>query len=235
MPFARSLLGFLAGAAILVGGIGAVRGEDAKDAAAVYIVTYFEVAPSSAKEAAALLRPMAAASRKEDGNAGVDVLEEIGRPNRFAIIEAWRSKAALDAHAAQAGAARDQLQALLVSPFDVRPSTGLATAAPAAPAGSAAGKAVYVVTHVDVVPTAKDQALQLLHQLVADGRKADGNLSFELLQQNSRPNHFTLVEAWRDRKALDAWAMAAPKRDFRQKLQPLQGALFDERFYLAVG
>jgi len=52
--------------------------------------------------------------------------------------------------------------------------------------------------------------------------------------QPNRTNHFTLVEAWRDRKAFDASVIAVHTKDFRQKLTPLEGALYDERLYQAV-
>ena len=37
-----------------------------------------------------------------------------------------------------------------------------------------------------------------------------------------------------DRKALNAHAMAAHTRAFREKLSPMAGALYDERFYKAL-
>ena len=61
-----------------------------------------------------------------------------------------------------------------------------------------------------------------------------GNISYEVLQQTNRGNHFTVVEAWSDRKAFDAHAMAAHTRAFREKLGPIAGALYDERIYKAL-
>jgi len=55
-----------------------------------------------------------------------------------------------------------------------------------------------------------------------------------VLQVDGHANHFTLVEGWRDRKAFDASLMAAATRDFRQKITPLEGALYDERLYQAL-
>jgi quinol monooxygenase YgiN len=52
-----------------------------------------------------------------------------------------------------------------------------------------------------------------------------------VLQQTNLANHFTLVEEWADRKALDAHIMAANTRLFREQLSPMEGALYDERFY----
>ena len=61
-----------------------------------------------------------------------------------------------------------------------------------------------------------------------------GNIRYEVLQQANRGNHFTVVEAWADHKALDAHAMAAHTRAFRNKLAPIAGALYDERLYEAL-
>ena len=209
-----------------------LRAEDAVNAP-VYLVAYFEVAPAAAAQTADMLRQYAGASRAEDGNASLDSFEEIGRPNRFAIVEAWRDKKAAEAHgsSAAASALRERLQPLLASPLDVRPSGALSVAAPKRPAGA---DAVFVLTHVDVVPTGKDQGIVLVKELAEAGRKDAANLQFDVLQQDSRPNHFTLVEAWRDRSAFDANITAAHAKDFRQKLTPLSGALYDERLYQAL-
>ena len=43
-----------------------------------------------------------------------------------------------------------------------------------------------------------------------------------------------LVQGWPDRKAFDDSLMAASTRDFRAKLAPLEGALYDERLYHAL-
>jgi quinol monooxygenase YgiN len=55
-----------------------------------------------------------------------------------------------------------------------------------------------------------------------------------VLQQVNRANHFTVVEAWTNRKAIDAHAMAAHTRAFRDQLAPFAGALYDERIYKAL-
>ena len=73
-----------------------------------------------------------------------------------------------------------------------------------------------------------------LNPLADASRKGDGNVRFEVVQQTSRPNHFTVVEAWKDRKAYDARGSAGPQRAFRDKLGPMLGALYDERIYRAV-
>jgi quinol monooxygenase YgiN len=199
----------------------------------VYVVTYFEVAPTAAADTAALAQQYAGASRKEAGNAMFGVFAEIGRPNRLAILETWRDKAAYEVHGAAASATsyRDKLKPLLISGTGARFLSGFSVAPPTAQPGP---ETIFVLTHVDVPPPQKDQAIELQKALAAAARKDDGNLWFDVLQQNDRPNHFTLFEGWRDRKAFDASITAAHTKEFRQKLNPLEGALYDERLYQAV-
>ncbi len=210
----------------------AVRPVYAEDAvnAPVYTVTYFDVAPQSAAKSAGLARQYADAGRKSDGNLVFDVYEEIGRPNRFAILEGWRDKKAADAHGASALTTgfHSSLQPLLIAGLGARGFSGLSIAAPTARPGN---DAVYVLTHVDVFPAGKDQAVELVKARAEAGRKDDGNLWFDVLQWDGHPNHFTLVEAWRDHKAFDASVTAPQTKDFRQKITPLEGALYDERLY----
>jgi quinol monooxygenase YgiN len=212
-----------------------VRPIDAEDTVSgpVYIVTYFDVAPTAAQQSVTLVRQFAEAGRKEDGNAGFEAFEEIGRPSRFAILEAWRDKKASDAHNAgpAATAFREKVRPLMIGGFGVRPHSTLAVAAPK---GQASPEAIYVLTHVDVFPVHKDQAVELVKAQADAARKDDGNLRFDVVQWDGHPNHFTLVEVWRDRKALDASVTTPHNKEFRDKLTPLEGALYDERLYQAV-
>jgi quinol monooxygenase YgiN len=197
-----------------------------------YVVTYFEVAPAAARRAGGLLRQFAAATRKEDGNVEFLALHEIGRPGRFATIEAWRDKAALDAHAAAKKSLADKLQPLFASPFDARQFWTLSVAAPAA--GADASGAVYVSTHVDVFPAGKDEVAAMVKQLAEDSRKDAGSLRFDAVVWDGHPNHFHLIEAWANRGVREAHALADHTRQFRAKLVPFEGALYDERLYEAI-
>lgn len=199
--------------------------------APVYTVTYVEAGPEVADAVAAKLKELAEATRKLPGNTGFIAGREAGRAARFALVEGWSDKDAAERQAAAAKAVQEQLQANLAAPFDIRPSSGLAVGAPTGPAPS---PAVYVVTHVDVPPPAKDQCIALLKQMIEDSRKDAGVLRFDVLQQDSRPNHFTVVEAWRDAKSHDAHIMADHTREYRRKLTPMTGALFDERVYQLI-
>ena len=199
----------------------------------IYTVVYFEVDPTEAAPAAAAARQYAEASGKEGGNLGFEMFQEIARPSRFAVVEAWRDKNAAEAHgkAAAVTALGQKLKPAMIDGFGVRPHSGFYVAAPK---GQLPSGALYVVTHVDVFPTFKDQAAELVKVQADAARKDDGNLLYDVLQWDGHPNHFTLVEAWRDRKAFDASAAAPHTKEFRQKLTPLEGALYDERLYQAV-
>jgi len=196
-----------------------------------YTVTYVEVVPPSTAEGASALRQYGEASRRDPGARRVEVLQRIDRPSHFAVLATWNDQKAFEAHRAATAMTelRDKLQAILASPNDERSHQGLSVAPPVTGAGT-----VWVVTHVDVIPPRKDDGVALLKQLAEDSRKDAGNLRFDVVQQASRPNHFTVVEVWTDRKAFDAHGMAAHTRQFRERLAPMSGSLYDERLYTTL-
>lgn len=195
-----------------------------------YVVTYIEVVPTAKAETATLLKQLAADSRKEAGNLRYDVLQRMDRDHQFAILESWTDLKATEAHASSAAFKqfRDKLKPLQSSFYDERPSTGIDVAA----TPPAAGKfAIYAITHVDVTPPNKDECIALLKKLAAETRKEPGAERFEAWQQNNRANHFTVTEIWKDIGAHDAHVATASTREFRDKLGPMSGALYDERLY----
>jgi len=198
-----------------------------------YAVTYLEVTPASEGDAIKLIKQVAAASRKEPGNLRFEVLQRMDRKNQFAILEGWSDLKALEAH--EGGAAmtefRDKLKPMRSGPYDNRPSNPIS----AVPTTSAPGKgAVYVATHVDVTPNFKDVTIDMLKALADGTRKEPGLERIEVWQQNNRANHFTLTEAWKDQASLDAHVVAAGTKEFREKLGPMSGALYDDRRYSSI-
>lgn len=229
------------------------------------IVTYIEAAPSEMQKAASLIRKHSAVSRREAGNLRFEALQRMGRRNHFVLLEAWQDQAAREAHAKAEStvAFRKALQALLYSPYDERPHVGLVVADLAKVAKSGSG-AVYVVTHVDIIPTeqfppCKRQVSEtgpcgnaLVEKLVADSRKHAGNVRFDALTQSNRPNHMTIVEAWRGAKDQEAHTVHTETKHFRDGLSgiapgsgvaadplfvlnPLSGSLYDEQLYREIG
>lgn len=197
-----------------------------------YLVTYVELMPNAVEAGATLLKQYRDDSRKENGNLRSDALAEIKRPNRFAIIEVWKDKAALDAHNRSAVSVKfsQRLKSLQDAPNDVRIDRALYTGR----STDRRNGAIYVVTHIDVIPPGKEACMAALKAMSADTVGDPGNIGYEVLQQGDHANHFTVVEEWSDMKSVDAHAMAAHTRAFREKLIPIKGALYDERFYTAL-
>ena len=205
----------------------------AEGAAPVHVATYIEIVAASVKDGVALLTQYRDASRKENGNMRAEVAREIGRPNRFVVLEVWKDQAAFEAHgkSASTSAFRDKLKTIHGAPHDERVHNTL-NVGPSDAAGSKG--AIIVVSHVDVPPPRKDECIAALNPLADGSRKGGGSQRFEVVQQTSRPNHFTVVEAWKDKKAYDASRSADAQRAFRDKLGPMLGALYDERLYHAL-
>ena len=198
------------------------------DVSPLYVVTYVEATPVARDEAASLLKTYRDASRGTAGNLRSVVVRSVARPGQFVVAAAWKDKAAWDAHMAASGTKefREKLNALRNAPADDRFHNSLSVG----PMELASG-AVYGVTHVDVIPPQKDNAIVALKALGEASRSAAGNVRFEIVQQTNRPNHFTVFEVWRSRDAFDANGMSAHQREFRDKLAGMAGALYDERLY----
>jgi quinol monooxygenase YgiN len=196
----------------------------------VYSVIYVEVMPTATAEGSTLLRRYRTATRTEEGNLRCEVVQRIGQPHQFAVLEVWRDQKAFEAHGKGASSTdvRGRIAAIRNAPTDERVHTGLSVGPIAS---TAEAGAVYVVTHVDVIPPRKDDGVAAVRQLAADGRTGEGNVRFEVVQQTNRPNHFTVVEIWTSARAVEAHSMAAGTRQFRDKLASMTGALYDERMY----
>ena len=199
---------------------------DAQESA-VYVVSYVEAVPASQRQVATMLKELADASRKE-GPARYEVLQRTTEPNQFVILEMWKDQRARDAHldAAHTRQFREKAEPLLLAPIDDR----LCVATMVAPLREGRSTA-YVVTHIDVPGNSRDAALSLMQTLVEEGRKDPGNVRFDIVHQKDRTNHFTAIAAWTDQKAASDAQRAPHTRTFRSRLNPLLGALYDQRWY----
>jgi len=194
----------------------------------VYVVAYIEVIPSETSAAIDLMQHHAAASREDDGNSLYQVLQRIGRPNHFAIIETWANADAQVAHAGNGHTQsfRAALDPLLYSPYDERMHTNLHVTD-----GSISGGAIFGLTHVDFAPTYLEEGLGHVADLVMSSRQHDGAVRFDVLTQANRQNHMTVVESWESAGAQEAHAISAEAIEFRAAAHALMGALYDERLY----
>ncbi|HMH53529.1 MAG TPA: antibiotic biosynthesis monooxygenase [Candidatus Acidoferrum sp.] len=210
-----------------------VTSADAADNATFYTVTYVEVVPTAAAQAAGAVRQYADATRKDTGAVRVESVQRVDRPNQFVVLASWTEAKAFEAH--QAGAAMKAfdtaVRPLMASPNDTRLHQALSVDVSTA---ARAPGAVYAVTHVDVIPPRKDDAVVALKQLAEDSRKDAGHVRFDVVQQTNRPNHFTVVEIWKDRASFDAHTATPGTKRFREQLAPMSGSLYDERLYQAL-
>jgi quinol monooxygenase YgiN len=202
-----------------------------------YAVTYIEVEPAQADASRRLLARYQEAL-KDKGALEFTVLEQMGRPNHFAIVERWPSAKAREDNAASAPgqAFRSALTPLLIAPYDERLHFTLSVGAPSVGAPSsgttlAMPAGLFVVTHVDIVPPKRDDGVAAVRTLAERSAGKAGNVRFDALVQASRLNHLTLVEAWTDAAAQEAHSAASSTRSFRTVLGPMSGALYDERLY----
>lgn len=93
---------------------------------------------------------------------------------------------------------------------------------------------VYVVTHVDLMPTFAVDGGKLLAAFAEQARKDAGAVRYEIIVEPSRRNHLTIVSVWQSRQAFDKHLALPHTRTFREKLQPMLGSLFDERLHVIL-
>ena len=197
----------------------------------IYVVTYIDIQQNSLNSGIALVQRYREATRAEKGALNVEVAQESGRPNRFAILELWKDEEAFETHekAGRTTQFRSELKAIHNSPYDQRVHRGLAMDARPLVAGRGI---LSVVTHVDVPPPRREETEVLLRRSAEDSRKEDGNVRYDVFQQTApRTNHFTVFVEWKDRKAFEVHEMKSQTRQFREGLASMLGAPYDERLY----
>jgi quinol monooxygenase YgiN len=196
----------------------------------LYTATYVDVQPPLSGQSLRLIEQYREATQKEGGNTSIEVVQEIGRANRFVILEVWKDKASFDTHEKANPAAdfRSRLQAIHVGPSDQRVHQGLAIDARGA---AIPRNSVSVVTHVDVPPPRREEAEALLKAVAEESRKDEGNIRYDVYQEISRTNHFTIFATWRDAKAFESHEIKPHVRRFRETLAPMLGAPYDDRLY----
>jgi quinol monooxygenase YgiN len=86
-------------------------------------VIHIDVIPQFTNQAILLLRTYRRDSLSDNGSKRIDILQQVGRPNHFTVIEEWESQSAYDKHvgAAHTLRFRTDLAPMLGAPFDERP------------------------------------------------------------------------------------------------------------------
>jgi len=201
---------------------------------AIYGVTVLDVAPNAANQGVALLKQYRDGSLKQAGNLGITLLQEADWPNRFIIYEGWKDQAAYEANEKSAHTAqlRDKLKPIAAAPYDRR-NYNVISVGPAQP--TAGGDTVYMQLHLDVFPPGIDATLAAAKAVAEAARKGEGNLRYDVVRSVNPPqSHTTLLAAWQNRKAFDAYENSAYARQFRDTVGPLLGSPFDDRLYVPI-
>jgi quinol monooxygenase YgiN len=108
------------------------------------------------------------------------------------------------------------------------------TSLAAVPAARAQDDAAYMVTYLEVVPSAKGPAATILKQLADASRKETGVMRFEVLQRTNPSNQFLILEVWKDKAAMETHAGGGAAKTYREKMQPISLAPIDDRTSLAT-
>ena len=198
------------------------------------VLTLIEVKIEARGHAGGVLRQYANALREHQATPGQFILmQEISRPERFAILDRERS-AVLTEGGRETRAFPEGLTDDLTAPPDQRLNHELDGTATATGARVDAHANLFVITHVDIASPDRSGVETAFRKLVAAARLSDGNLGFEILQQVDRPNHFNLISAWLGESSFRAFVASAGAREFRQTIAPLLGSPYDERFFRRV-
>ena len=212
--------------------ISAARAQTSGDA--IYGVTSIDVAPSATSRGIALLKQYREAALKQPGNRGVDLLQQVGWPNRFVIYEAWKDQSAYDANQKAAPTAEfcAGLRSISNAPCDRRDYFVVSVG----PARAASGAdPIYMMLHLDVMPNKLDTIFLAGKQVAQAARQGEGNLRYDVVSGVHTPvNYMTVFAAWQNRKAFDDYEISAYARQFRNTVGKVLGSPFDDRLYTPI-
>ena len=93
---------------------------------------------------------------------------------------------------------------------------------------------VYLVTYVEVMPTAATAIRTTLARYRDATRTAGGNLRCEVLQRLGESHQLVVLETWRDQGAADAHAQGALARETRDAIAAVRNAPTDDRVHAAL-
>jgi quinol monooxygenase YgiN len=216
-------------ALLLVGSFASAQTRvDALPATAFHAVSYVEVLNTAPAHSTALaaLKTYQTAAKSLEGFVRFEAYEQEGKPGHFVFLETWQEQAAYDKNApAIQKQLADALQPIRISELDRRPYKTLHVAASSRPTRDT----VFVITHVDASPATG--VAMMLQRLAEGSRREEQNLRFDVLQHTQRANHFTVIEAWADRRAHDRHAAAVHTRQYRDEFAPMAGSPLDERLF----
>jgi quinol monooxygenase YgiN len=239
MPLISRFIMIAAAATLILAGAGPLRVAQARaDTASTYDLVFMEVMPQDVPKAVALLRTAKDEARQSAGNIGFVSLQRYEIPTQFAMVGVWKDHASLLAYQSAPGTQKflAALAPLLIAPYDERPHAAVWTepARDRKVLSSHDKNMVIVLTHIDMFAINKPVGLKLLSALYPPSRKQQGNLAFDVLNQSSRLNHFSLFQAWTDLTAFNDYAEESYVRKFRDAEIKIGGSLYDQRIFQVI-
>jgi quinol monooxygenase YgiN len=199
---------------------------------AVVAVTHVEVAAGAASRAIGILRQYREGGEDEAGSVEIDLLSEIGRPYRLAIVEVWENEASFTAHAEGATAAQlgTNLSEIQSAPPDMRVYQGVSLG-PSRPRSG--GRAQLFRISTAELSAANQQAFRAAATPYAEGsRNEEGNMRLDVLQGlTPNQNQISIVEAWTSPPDFEAHRTSAMTREFRDSLAALATGTYSDNLY----
>jgi quinol monooxygenase YgiN len=92
---------------------------------------------------------------------------------------------------------------------------------------------IYTMTYVEVVPSAKAQALAMLKEYRDASRKEPGAMFADIYQEDGQSHRFVVSEIWQNRGAVEAHSKGAGATGLIQKMKPIETGPLDMRIHQA--
>jgi quinol monooxygenase YgiN len=228
---------------------------------AIFDITHFDVIPFTTADnvsfqqiAYAALFEYRDASKSDPGLKSFRVVNWLLASNHSQIIDVWRSLDAFEAHLAHQHSI-DFRFAVQVQPPPPPPGFNCCIGSPiddrqysqvisfntpwtsnSLPADVGQNSALFVVTYVDfLVDGDPEKGEDDLASYGAETSRAQGQLSYTVLQQLDRPNRFAVLEVWDTTAHYNTWQNDPKTAKFLANVTPLLGSPLDHRLNILCG
>lgn len=92
----------------------------------------------------------------------------------------------------------------------------------------------FIVTYIEADVASSDAVADLIKKQTASSKSEEGNIRFEGLQRIGQDNHFVILEVWSGPETRSDHAGSAHTIDFRNALEPMLYAPYDERPHVGL-
>ena len=90
---------------------------------------------------------------------------------------------------------------------------------------------LYVATYIDVQLNSTNQGIALMQRYREATRTEKGTSAIDVVQETGRPNHFVILELWKDESSFEAHEKAAHTVEFRTRLKAIHNSPYDQRIH----